>query len=79
MPHTTSPAPGQSTTDPPLAPGAKCPLSGSVVVGIPREDWINSAPYRCHMCGSLVTYRVRDADYAGMGRLHSHKVPKAGA
>lgn len=70
----TPPAP--AATDQPLVPGVRCPLSRVVVTAIPTDDWIGGLPYRCHACGAMVDYWVRDTDYAGGGRLHTHKVPK---
>ena len=65
----------QAETDD-VIPGERCPLSGVVVTAIPHNDWNEGKPYRCHACGALVTYRIRESDYAGGGRLHTHKVPR---
>jgi hypothetical protein len=59
-----------------IVPGKRCPLSSVVVTAIPTDDWVNGDPYRCHACGALVTYRVRNDDYPGHARLHTHKVPR---
>ena len=59
-----------------ITPGEKCPLSSVVVTAIPHDDWVEGNPYRCHVCGALVAYRVRGNDYPGGGRLHAHKVPR---